>query len=943
MLKNINEFIVDFNDSNKQSSLPEAPQVLLADIFRDRSAEDRMRPLEFLQLSKPTINALNKQAIRSVGECFDIRHNVQALKQRAVDELLDKFSILEEYIEPESQQIQWTQYANDPQIGIRYPYLTSPEINRLHPDEENKDISNLHFQKAHTPLRDAGYNTLSGFREALANGATGSLQNCGPKAKEEILQAAVSLTQAIDQLGNVDWVKYAKSQKLEVIPVGGEWNGIPTQLINVFPELICRAIKSTEKPRDYEIVKARLINSKDNWQTLDSIGKRHNLTRERIRQIEEKALNRIKSALLKTSYDKALFRFHPAIETLFQKTKDHFKNYGDRMWKASDWLQELATLWDTKQYKLATHRTLYRALLDYSERENPNKEGDYILYPSSLDTENRNQKFEQIDAIDYTLAEAAYPTTAEETLNTANLQIPDFPITEDEFDQLLDLVPALEYTNDALLQMPYEDLPTIGHQALRVLSRHGEPLHFRDIAAKMEDLNPSSSPALPDRSSTYLKHPELKPIGKSGMWALKSWGIETRTIAELAKALLTESGTVMLASDLAERIEELRPITKDSLSALLAQHSEKFISMGSGLWGLCGWDPTVPPPANLWTHQRIETFLAKYFKDRPNRIIQFDQLRREFEVASGLPTRKAVVALREHPRLQIEQKGTCLSCTFVELGHKIAKPARPQLPKGASWQMVTQWLNKYFKKNPDTSIPLATLVKTIEKETDTGRHIIYSVISRYDAVETIPIEGTHTKLCRWATEDSIIDSSPLPKGKNITQEPVQAPEIGTLEPSSEPEKTTFPEKHSIEQEISRFTYPDWKNELTRSLELLNPDFSDFALLGAGRTFDDALVKLIQIAIKTQKAPVDPYIDDQRLQTRIDWAVRVRLFDDSEELHLLRKERNKHSHSLTGQQKLQVWHTAPLLFKQYVRYIRLIENHIAAFFGKTPTPLLSTTA
>lgn len=73
-------------------------------------------------------------------------------------------------------------------------------------------------------------------------------------------------------------------------------------ILNDRSEIITKVMKSTLSQREYDIIRCRFGFEPNSERTLNDIGRKYNLSRERIRQIEAKALRKLRQAFYRKKY-----------------------------------------------------------------------------------------------------------------------------------------------------------------------------------------------------------------------------------------------------------------------------------------------------------------------------------------------------------------------------------------------------------------------------------------------------------------------------------------------------------------------------------------------------------------------------------------------------------------------------------------------------------------
>ncbi|MEM6915336.1 MAG: sigma factor-like helix-turn-helix DNA-binding protein [Verrucomicrobiota bacterium] len=947
-MSSLNQFILDFTPkvATPRADSEKRRTVTLDAIFSDRTHADRVRPPQMLQLSVTSERALTRGGILSTGGAFDAwkagKLEAKEFGSKLKDELTEQFEILRDYIDEKAGRVRWVKFAHDPRVGVRNLCFTGPEISRLHPEDAAKDISCLHFNKAQKTLKREGWDTIGKLFAALELGIR-DVKTFGKSAQREVAERAHALSFAIDSQGNVDWLAFAEQLNLEVLPSKSRWRGGNDKLVQLFPELVRQTIQLSGKDMELDAFEARLLLPRDSRPTLAEIGDRFEVTRERIRQLEVLTVDRVQRALFEENYDQSTFRFRPELQALFRRAKRHFGEFGEAIWKAEGWISELAELWECDESFLADHTTLFTEVLGFDEYLPRNGNAGLIIFPNSLSKEERQLRLKQIAAVEKCLHDWPLPTAPEDLLAAANQRLgAKKEIDEAELENLLTLSGDIISDEEGNLQIQFSELK-LSEQALRVVVENGEPLRHSEIEKLIEEKGGKSV----SRIGGHLARQEhLVPIGRSGNWAWNQWDLETGTIVEVTEEILRQAGEALSEKMLREMVQKKRPLSFAAIPTLLEQKPEIFVELGPHLWGLVEWGDEASPALGHWTYEALTAFIEDIFNEERSTTLSFSLLREKLQESSNYSNQKASGMLRSHPRLAFtgpprDRKARFLSLSEAEeKAREETKKERKPIRRGKNWKAIHSWLNRRFDDLDGEASPLNDIVKGVESELSIARHITYGVISQSEEFETFSLDNSPIKLCRRphdAEEVALEELAPGTEADKAKEEPKTEPKPEAQESPAKPVavSATFPGANRIQKEIEKLRYDKWKNELVRGKGFMSPDTVDIALICAGRVFDDALKVLVEIAKKKGAVPVDSYRDDRDLKSRIDWAVRCRLFEDSDQLHLLRKERNQHAHNIAGPERARIWESAPLLFSEYVTCIYRIENHLAKFLGAQP--------
>lgn len=932
----LQQIILEFAPKQQAQPLPQRRAPTVDELLSDRTHVDRMRPLEYLQISRHAINGLRRAGILGVGGTYDAWKRGELddwsrFGQNPAKELPIRFTTLASYLDSATRRFHWVRFAHDPAIGVQHLFFDGPEFDRLHRDDAARDTATLHFDKAGKKLRTAGIGTVGQLVQHLSDGIP-DLPGFGMKSFQEVAEAALALSQSIDSRGNVDWLRYAQVIGVTVLPSAEDWKGGNADLLATFPEVALKTVCLAESPRDEEIFRERILKARSHRPILEDLGARHGVTRERIRQVEERSVTALREALFRAHYEQARFRFQPELELLFRRANEHLEEFGDRIWPRQAWIDELAAVWEVDPSLVAENLTLFSELFGFHEIELRSGGSATLIFPASLPATERDAKIARVEALENVLEACLLPISPADLVDEARKSQ---SIADDELESLLPLSPHIVEDAEGLLAFRFEDL-SVGQQALRVLVDAGEPLHYDTIRERIVQRQ-ADSPAkdLGNRiTAHFTRQPGMLPVAKSGLWAYRDWDhVERRPLVEIAQSVLRDAGEAMPSNLLAHEMVQRRPFEIATLDLLLSGRPEIFISMGPHLWGLKEWGEDVP--AFYWTHDQVEKFLEDYFAAIPTREVIFADLRKAFQSVSDASTRQVAGLLRSHPRLVVRVENHIRYATLLTEEESTAaqrkKKAARQPKHGENWVAINRWLHHQFDAAEDDPLPLATLVRGIEVHLQLPRHIGYSIINASEDFETFSVDRSSTKLCRRLSKSAPVTNPP------VSPEPSGPPSPAAHTPASVPPQ--IPQEHRLREGVQQIQFSEWRAEMLRAIGFLTEDDADIAIMMAGKVFDVAMLRLQEVAVATGQVPVAPYLDDLGLKARIDWAVRCRLFKDRDTLHLLRKERNLRVHNLTGAQKAEIWRSAPLLLRKYIEQLLQIEQLVRDFLANSQSPTL----
>ncbi len=305
-----------------------------------------------------------------------------------------------------------------------------------------------------------------------------------------------------------------------------------------------------ERSKDVIISRYGLADDRDS-ETLDAIGKRYGITRERVRQIESNAIKAIQESPAMAKESQALATFEASIRDLGAILPEH------------SILSEFTT--DTK------NRNHLYFLMVVGKPFTSKKEDDH---------------FKARWFVDDAVAKAV-----EDALKTVHQTVKSTDVISEE--KLVDHVMSclsrvnVKYKNketvrrwldlsNCLMRNPLGEwarssapgikLKNIRDHAYLALKRHGSPMHFREVSKAIEKVFGKSA----HQATTHnelIKDKRFVLVGR-GIYALAEWGYRPGPVIDIIKHILKEKG----------------PMTKDEL--IKAVGNERHVKLNTILVNL---------------------------------------------------------------------------------------------------------------------------------------------------------------------------------------------------------------------------------------------------------------------------------------------------------------------------------------------------------------------
>jgi len=339
--------------------------------------------------------------------------------------------------------------------------------------------------------------------------------------------------------------------------------------ISFKPKQITKRITSHLQDRASDVIMNRFgLTALDlERKTLEEIGKKYNITRERVRQIEESAINLIKKS---DAYKNE--------QVFFEEIKQLIHSLGSIVTEY-ELLNHIS-----KDKSIQNHIHFYLVLGDIFKKY---KEDDYFKTRWSVDDEMAEQVHDSLKKL--------YSSLNDEDL------VPETEMIKKFFEHMKDV--ADKYKNDEMAKRwlsmskkisknplgewgksSSQNVNTRGVKdyAFLVMRRHGSPMHFREVTDAISKTFGRKTHYATCHNE-LIKDPRFVLVGR-GLYALVEWGYKTGIARDVIRDILKKEGP-MLKEDILEKVMKERYFKKNTILVNLL-NSKYFKKNKSGLYTL---------------------------------------------------------------------------------------------------------------------------------------------------------------------------------------------------------------------------------------------------------------------------------------------------------------------------------------------------------------------
>lgn len=339
-------------------------------------------------------------------------------------------------------------------------------------------------------------------------------------------------------------------------------------------------VSSLLKPllsREADVIRRRFGLSEKDQETLENIGHSYQVTRERVRQIENTAIEKIKK----------FKNFREIIAPIENPTASILEQHGGIMSEESLLRNLLSIVGDTPFNRRSVIFILSELL---SEKFKYIKEDKYFRPAWKVKLAPFNLMKETIDLLIKIVAVFNKPLKQSALLdlfkkekfyeNNKNLLNDETIISYLEIGQSIAKNPFDEY---GLKEWGSISPKRMNDKIYLILKKHGKPLHFVEIAKKINEANFDDRKAHPPTVHNELILNKQYVLVGRGIYALREWGYEPGVVSDVLEDIMKKAEKPLSRDELVKMVLEKRIVKKNTIHLALT-NKNKFQKVGNGLY-----------------------------------------------------------------------------------------------------------------------------------------------------------------------------------------------------------------------------------------------------------------------------------------------------------------------------------------------------------------------
>jgi hypothetical protein len=527
-------------------------------------------------------------------------------------------------------------------------------------------------------------------------------------------------------------------------------------LIALVP-VIAEALSTVhDSAREYEILRRRYGFGGSAVYTLEEIGLYHGLTRERVRQIEERAKRRLVDAL--RDEDPGTHRLSDSIHSEFNELGLLFRS-GPPLILESEVARQLAVRYGTTltpDQRLALLLELWGAI--------PVRPGNVGLKDSAGNVWSWSKSppvkriARVVQAVRAHLEEVARPESLFHLSVVVNRSSKE-RIPPEDVRLSITLMEEVEEVAPDEVRWRFEHLRSLGDKAYAVLLDAGAPLHFTEIARKINQRMAAAgfppSVTLHQSLGSQLSMDErFESVGRSGTWKLKDWDhVRTDSIANLMREALAARQEPLTYDEIHAYVVQHRPeVPRQSILSLVTLTADVFVRRSGGRvelvgWGKSGLPELDPRRSREIVRQQIQQAVLDLVVKSGDEPLPLATLVREIRARTQLPENTIRTRLKRADWAQLTTHATHRSVKIdvAALEQEVTSPPRARIRTD-----VEKLVNEYLESRPHRRASIGEIWKHIRRlRPKLKRPTLYSILSRLPGLSK---ERVETRVFYWRND-----------------------------------------------------------------------------------------------------------------------------------------------------------------------------------------------
>lgn len=350
-------------------------------------------------------------------------------------------------------------------------------------------------------------------------------------------------------------------------------------------DIIKESLGVISNARTKEVIERRFGLKNGQRHTLEAIGKDHNITRERVRQIEEGGITALKQGKI---MDK--------LQPVFKVVDEHLKEHGE--------LKKENKLYDDLTYvcfpvkeierikkegnasELDKCHSAFYFIMSLGDKFERLPENDHFY---SAWTNNKNSvktAKKAVDSLSKYLESKKQVLKKEDLLAAAKTFFPE--LSEKALHSYIDASKQIEQNHlghFGLTHWPEISPRGVKDKAYIILKNEARPMHFSEVTAAINKILPSNRQAYVQTvHNELIKDKRFVLVGR-GLYALAEWGYEPGTVFETIIQVMKKENRPLSKEEIVKKVLAKR-LVKENTVLINLQNRKFFDRLSDGTYAL---------------------------------------------------------------------------------------------------------------------------------------------------------------------------------------------------------------------------------------------------------------------------------------------------------------------------------------------------------------------
>jgi len=674
-------------------------------------------------------------------------------------------------------------------------------------------------------------------------------------------------------------------------------------IIEALPNLLKDILNRFDQDREFNIISKRYGLDSNNSYTLQDIGYFYNITRERVRQIENRSIMRLHNLIIKGIQPKQWRLYNNIIEEANTLMKS-ISNIGEIITEE----EVLLHIEDIYGKETVNNRESIIRLLMRIFNFEPLSDSlsGFFGELNSCWTKINLDKSKLIDVLGSThkiLLNAVKPQSMFDLFVKIKPKN-NIPSLEEYIRYSAIYCKEIEVLPNNDYQIALQYLPSLADKAYRILYEEKAPLNLntivRHINHRLARAGFSPTSQLRSLQGQMVQDPRFAPIGHNSVWGLSEWkNIEKKTIFNLMKDIFHKEQRPLSVQYIYDYIKRIRPeARKSSIQLYLYYKTEVFTRVSLKEYELKEWGSKPYISQSKVNKNTFNAKIKSIFEKAKSDTVYLSFLVKELVSQTGFSPTSIYQRLSFSNFIEIKDDPNKKRRKLVRYLNISSDSSHHQDKSTMRYEVQTE-IRKFVAAQLNNEAFLSTIADHILKKTSCKtKSTFYRYLSEMDdIIKKITPDGTLCQLVNANPHNTAID---------------------------------FPIIKSINDESLR-------GNLERAQKNMNIENVDLALFQLGKIFELELKNFLSTA-KSKGAATISNKDLSSLSNMIDCVEKNNIINKKHHLDLLREHRNERAHgkipNLVERQTL-LQH-APFLGDLYIKYIIFFHSKTEALNDSSAT-------